>query len=66
MKRLTSMHFAQRKTLPLHKSCSWQKRLKFHGCPFYAMGLCYFAENNGDGRTDEEKHLQNTRTGKSS
>ena len=28
------------------------------------MGLCYFAENNGDGRTDEEKHLRNPRTGK--
>ena len=41
-------------------------RLKSDDCWFYAMGLCYFAENNGDGRTDEEKHLQNTRTGKSS
>ena len=40
--------------MPLHKSGSWQKGLKFHGCRFYAMRLCYFAENNGDERTDEE------------
>lgn len=53
----------QRKILPLHKSGSWQD--KDHDCRFYAMGLRYFAENNGNGRTDEEKHLQNPRTGKS-
>ena len=42
-----------------------KKRLKSHDCCFYAVRHCYFAENNGDGRTDEEKHLQNPRTGKS-